>query len=197
LKMLKKLFGGIKITYIDLLTFSVGIALYTGLVLTVDKLKNTSFQDIGIGYEWWIFFAMIIIINSENPLESAIKAFIFFLVSQPIIYLVQPNGVELFLRYYRLWAVPTALTFPMAFVGWYTKKENVFSGIILSPMLFLLAVHAVEYFTSKHIFSLIFCIAEIIILTFGVLKRNRDRVIANAIMILSILILYVYIIRVP
>ena len=69
-----------------------------------------------------IFFAVIIMSNCKKPLESALKTFAFFLISQPLIYLLQvpfsPMGWGLF-SYYPYWFYWTPATFPMAFVGWF------------------------------------------------------------------------------
>lgn len=39
--------------------------------------------------EAWVFFAVIIIANAKSSLDSALKTFVFFLISQPLIYLLQ------------------------------------------------------------------------------------------------------------
>lgn len=63
---------------------------------------------------------LIIMANCQKPLESACKTFVFFLISQPLIYLLQvpfsSMGWGLF-GYYWNWFIWTLLTFPMAFVG--------------------------------------------------------------------------------
>ena len=82
MQVINKIFGSLKVTWKYLLPFAVLIGVYTGLVLSVPAFKNTSIQDIGIGYEWWILFAMVIISNSEKPMESAIKDF-YFLFDKP------------------------------------------------------------------------------------------------------------------
>ncbi len=50
---------------------------------------DTSFRDISVYLEWWILFGTIIICNSKSPKDSALKYFIFFLISQPLIYLIE------------------------------------------------------------------------------------------------------------
>lgn len=178
MKSINKIFGGIKIPWKILLPFAVLIGAYTGFILSVPAFQNTSFQDIGIGFEWWIFFAMLIITNSETPEESAIKTFIFFLISQPIVFLVQPNGIELFQRYYFNWFIYTLFTFPMAWIGWYTRKEKVFSPVILSFVLAYLTGHFISYVKLHHIFSAIFCFVLFVALIFGVMNNRRLRMIA-------------------
>ncbi len=84
-----------------------------------------------------IFFAVIIMSNCKKPLESALKTFAFFLISQPLIYLLQvpfsPMGWGLF-SYYPYWFYWTLATFPMAFVGWFIQKKNWLSVLIFSPV---------------------------------------------------------------
>jgi len=82
---MKKLFGDINLTWKKLIFFSIIVAIYTALVATLPFTKNTSFRDIAILFEWWIVFGIIIISNSKSPLDSALKCFIFFLISQPLI----------------------------------------------------------------------------------------------------------------
>ena len=51
--------------------------------------KDTSFSDITVSFEVWILFGIFIIMNSKSPVDSAFKCFVFFLISQPLIYLIQ------------------------------------------------------------------------------------------------------------
>lgn len=178
MQVINKIFGGIKIPWKFLLPFAVIIGVYTGFVLTVPAFQNTSIRDIGSGFEWWIFFAMVIISNSETPKESAAKTFIFFLISQPIVFLVQPNGIELFQRYYFDWFIYTLFTFPMAWIGWYTRKEKIFAPFILSFVLIYLTDHFISYVNQQHIFSAIFCIVLFIALVLGTMKNRKLKIIA-------------------
>ena len=43
--------------------FAAVTGIYTGAIMTLDILKDTSFQDIGISYEWWVIFAVVIVAN--------------------------------------------------------------------------------------------------------------------------------------
>ena len=153
--------------------------------MSIPALKNTSFRDIGIGYEWWILFAMLIITNCKTAKEASLKTFIFFLISQPIVFLVQPNGAELFFRYYPNWIIPTLATLPMAYIGWYTKKDKIYASLILSPMLAFLGSHLISYYRQMHILSMLFCIFEIIIFLIGVLNNKIQRILGFTLMILG------------
>ena len=179
MQSIQKLFGGIRIPWKFLLPFAVIIGVYTGIVLTVPAFEDTSIRDIGVGFEWWIFFAMVIISNSETPKESAIKTFIFFLISQPIVFLVQPNGIDLLQRYYFDWFVYTLFTFPMAWVGWYTRKEKLYAPLILSFVFLYLTDHLIMYVRLHHVFSAVFCLVLSVSLILGIMKNRKLRIIAG------------------
>ena len=84
-----RLYGGINLTWPKLILFAVGAALLTTVFLVVPIFEGSSFSRMGETLEAWVFFAVIIIANSKKPLESALKTFVFFLISQPLIYLLQ------------------------------------------------------------------------------------------------------------
>lgn len=167
-----KLFGGIKMSWLKVIIFAVTTALITTIFLVVPIFKDTSFYEMGVAFESWILFAIIIMVNCEKPLESASKTFVFFLISQPLIYLFQVPFYEdrwdIFM-FYPYWFKLTLLTFPMAFVGWFVKKRNWLSLLILSPMIILLTLLGVRYMQwalfnfPDHIISAIFCFAQIIL----------------------------------
>ncbi len=179
-----KLFGGIEMSWVKVIIFAIASAVVTTIFLTVPIFKNTSFQEMGVSYEAWILFAIIIMTNCEKPLESGLKTFVFFLISQPLIYLFQvpfsSMGWGLF-GYYYFWFILTLLTFPMALAGWFLKKRNWLSLLILSPMLVLLTMYGEGYLLKAitnfpdHIIAAIFCFAQIALYLYaffdGVLKR--------------------------
>ena len=167
-----KLYGGIDLTWPVVILYAIGTAVLTTVFLVVPIFKGTSFSKMGETLEAWIFFAIIIIANSKTPLDSALKTFVFFLISQPLIYLFQvPFSVQgwgLF-QYYRHWFIITLFTFPAAYIGWYIKKKNWLSVLILMPVLVLLAIicedglrHVIYRFPNLLIMVL-FCIAQVII----------------------------------
>ena len=69
--------------------FAVGTAVLCAAVLITPVFKDTSIELIGVTFESWILFVVIIMANTKKPLESALKTFVFFLISQPLIYLLQ------------------------------------------------------------------------------------------------------------
>ncbi|MGX8698359.1 MAG: hypothetical protein ACSW8F_00310 [bacterium] len=146
--LLKKLYGGLPMRWPAVLLLAVGTAVLTALFLLLPIFKSTSFAQMGSTMEAWVFFAVLIMANCRKPLEAAVKTFVFFLVSQPLIYLFQvpfsPMGWRLF-GYYPYWFLLTLLTFPAAFVGWYITKRNWLSLVILAPVLLLLAAMGAGY----------------------------------------------------
>ena len=116
-EMLNKLFGGIRMTWSRLILFAVISGVITALIAILVPEGN-SIRQVAVTFEVWIVLAIIIVVNCEKPLEAACKTFVFFLISQPLIYLIQvpfsSMGWKLF-GYYTYWFCWTAATFPGAF----------------------------------------------------------------------------------
>lgn len=192
---LKKLFGGLEISWKGLIVFAVSSGVYTGIMAMLPPVQDTSFHDIAMSFEWWVLFGILIIINSRSAKEAALKCFVFFLISQPLVYLVQvpfsPDGFGLF-RYYPAWFQWTLLTFPMAFIGHYMKKDKWWGLLILGPMLVFLGFHYENFFGEavhffpQHLLSAIFCAATMVIYPLFIFKDKRIRI---AGLILSLVIL--------
>lgn len=53
-------------TWIRVILFAVIAGVYTGLVMFVPAFEDTSFQDIGKLYEWWVIFAVIVVVNCKR-----------------------------------------------------------------------------------------------------------------------------------
>ena len=193
MKKVKKLFGGINLSWKKLIIFAISIAVYTAIMAILPIAKDTSFSDIAATLEWWILFGVIIICNSKSPKDSALKCFIFFLISQPLIYLLQVpfswQGWHLF-SYYKYWFIWTLFTIPMGYIGYYIKKDNILSVIILLPMLILLAIIGIGFFSSTlenfphHLLSSIFCFVAIILIILGVLNNKKNIIISFAIIVI-------------
>ena len=195
-KLTDKLFGGLNMSWLNVILFAVATAVYTAAMMIFVRPIDLSFRDIGATFECWILFAIIIMTNCKKPLESALKTFVFFLISQPLIYLFQVPFSEMgwgLFGYYRYWFIWTLLTLPMAFVGWYLKKRNWVSVLILSPMILLLASHGVGFiqFAIKnppyHLLSGIFCFAQIILYAFALFDKKRDKILTLVIGLLCTL----------
>ena len=193
--MLKKLFGGIRFSWPKLVVFAVLAAVYTALMALLVP-ETCSFHDIAVKMEAWILFAIVIICGCDKPLEAACKTFVFFLISQPLVYLIQVPfnslGWGLF-QYYRYWFLITLLTFPGAYLGWYIKKDNILSALILSVMLVLLVILGKGYAQAamanfpNHLLSAVFCFALAAVLIFGVLHDKKARLTAGAIALAALL----------
>ena len=162
----------------------------TAAVLIIPGIKDTSVSQIGVSFEAWIFFALIVILNSEKPLEAGLKTFVFFLISQPLIYLFQVpfswQGWDLF-QYYPRWFKFTLLTFPGAIIAWFVKKDKWYSGLILSVATAALGVWAVDFGSvlvrqfPKNLAATLFCAILAFGLIFVLLKDKKARIIALAV----------------
>ena len=187
---IKKYFGQFNMTWPRVFLLALITAVYTALINQVSYLKDTSFQDIAIYVDWWILFAVFIIVNCEKWWEAALKCFVFFLVSQPLIYLIEvpfyAGGWEIF-RYYDYWFKVTLLTLPGAVVAFQLKKKNGFSVLVLSVATGYLAYASIDYFRMaianfpNHLLSSIFALGLAIFFVFALLDKKKHRIIALSI----------------
>ncbi len=193
---MKKLFGGINLTWKKLIVFAILAGVYTAIMAIIRITKDTSFRDIAIMFEWWILFGIIIICNSKSPVDSALKCFVFFLISQPLIYLLQVPfshmGWGLF-GYYRYWFYWTLACLPMGYIGYYIKKKNLLSVIILSPMLVELVLLGLGYANRTiesfphHLLSAISCFAMIIVIVLSIFDKTKLRLISFGISLVTLI----------
>lgn len=193
---MKKLFGEINLTWKKLIIFSILAGIYTAVMAILPITKDTSFRDIAIQLEAWILFGIIIVCNSKSPKDSALKCFIFFLISQPLIYLLQvpfsSQGWHIF-SYYGYWFKWTIACLPMGFVGYYIKKNNILSLIIILPALFLLTILGLGYLNQAinnfphHLLSFIFCFALIIVIILNLFYKTKLRIAAFSLIIISVI----------
>lgn len=182
-KITDRIFGGISMTWPKVFLFAVITAVLTALFLIVPVLADSSLGRMGVYLDAWILFAVIIMSNCKKPLESAVKVFVFFLVSQPLIYLFQVpfswQGWGIF-HYYGYWFIWTLLTFPGAFIGWYITRKDWLSALIFMPVIGYLALTAYSIArqvldgTSSHIFAVLFCVGQIFIYVFTFFPRIKD-----------------------
>ncbi|MBR6113290.1 MAG: hypothetical protein IKP79_02130, partial [Bacilli bacterium] len=138
---MKKIFGGIHLTWKKLILCAVVIGVSVGLLNSVPSLFDTTVTDVATYFDFWIFCGIFIIMNAKSNKDSALKCFIFFLISQPLIYLCEVPfkdlGWGLFV-YYRPWFIWTLLTLPMGYIGYYIKKDKWYGLLILLPIMLLL-----------------------------------------------------------
>ena len=138
-----KIFGGIHMTWPKTIISAAAAAVLTALIVILPVFSGTSFENIGVCFEFWVMAALFIVLNCEKPLEAALKTFVFFLISQPLIYLFQvpfySEGWAIF-KFYKYWFIWTLLTIPGGYIAWYVKKQNWLSVIIYGVAEGLLAV---------------------------------------------------------
>lgn len=174
---------------------SVITAVYTAGVNLIPFLKDTSFQDIAVNLEAWILFAMLIIMNCETRKEAVIKTFVFFLISQPLIYFIEallgPVGFGIF-GYYRYWFAVTLLTIPGAAVAFQVKKKGWLGALALSVAIAFLGYMAVTYYRGlrtrfpNHILSMIFCVAFAVMMIVLFIDDFKPRFVVTVILIAAI-----------
>ena len=184
------LLTGKSLSWPKVIVFAFATAAVTALLNVIPFLKNTSFTDPATYPEVWILFALIIICRSEKWYEAVLKTFVFFLVSQPLIYLIEVPfsslGFGLFM-YYKRWFIITLLTIPGAAIAFLVKKGNILSSIILSVATSLVAMLLVVYVKSFiahfpfHLLSAVFCGALIVYLIIVLLPGKRERIITSVI----------------
>ena len=198
-KFLKKIFGGIEITWKQVIIFAIIAGVYTALMAMLVPDGN-SFHDIAVLPDAWVLLAILIIVNCKTPLDAALKTFVFFLISQPLVYLIQvpfnSMGWGLF-GYYKYWFMVTLATFPGAYVAWFIKKDKWYSGVILSVATVLLVWLGVDYakqcLTSfpNHLLSTIYCFGIIPVFIFTIFKDKVPRIItalASLAMLIALLV---------
>lgn len=185
---MKRLFGNIKMNWLRVILFAVAAGVYTGLVMLIPMLENTSFQDIGISYEWWVVFAVIVVVNCKKPVDAMLKCFVFFLISQPLVYLTQilcgAMSIENGIYYFRLWLPLIILTLPGGLIAYFCKKQNILGAVILALGNTVQAFLCVYYFERAiqhfpcHLLSSLFCAASIVIMSLCIQKKRINRLIA-------------------
>ncbi len=198
---MKKLFGEINLTWKKLIIFAIVAGIYTALMAIIPIFKHTSFETIVATFEVWIFFGIIIIMNSKSNKDSALKCFVFFLISQPIIYLLQVpfswQHWNLF-GYYKYWFIWTIFCLPMGYIGYYMKKNKWWGYIILLPMIILTSFEYMtylSYFTfsyPKYLLICLFCIGALIAYPLYIFENKKIRTVGVVISSLLIVIISIY-----
>lgn len=195
LKKLENLFTKTKMSWKLVIPFSVICGVVAGALMIPAALKNTSFQQPGISFEFWIFTALFIILNCEKPVEAGLKTFVFFLISQPIIYLVQVPFSSLhwqIFSYYPRWGIITLLTIPGAMLAWFVKKQNILSVLILSVANLILCYELPQAVMStvksfpRFIIYALFIIFELVFFILIIFKDKKKRLLAAVIVIVML-----------
>ena len=186
-------------TWTTVIIFATIMGVYTALMAMLVPDGN-SFHDIAVMPEWWVLPAIIIIVNTKKPLEAALKTFVFFLISQPLVYLIQVPFNEMgwgLFGYYKYWFMITLLTFPGGFIGWYVKKDKWYSGLILSVMTVFLVFMGFNYASGfresfpNHLLTTIYCFGIIPVFIFGIFKNKSPRIVTAIITLVAFIIMLV------
>lgn len=186
-------------SWFTVVIMAVVLGVWTALMAMLVPDGN-SFHDIAVTPEWWVLPAIIIIVNCKKPLEAALKVFLFFLISQPLVYLIQvPFSADewgLF-RYYPHWFYITLATLPGGFIGWYVKKDEWYSGVILAVMTVLLAWLGLGFAKSlsesfpNHLLTTIYCFGIIPVFIFGLFKKWQPRAITAVITVVAFVVILI------
>lgn len=193
MKKISAAFESLPMTWPVVCGLATIIGIYVGIINQIPILHDTSFQDIAVTMEWWVLFAVLITSNCKRPLEAGLKCLVFFLISQPIIYLVElPTlGWEKALYYYtRIWLPFSLLTFPGGAIAFFAKKQNVMGSAILSVGNTVVVLLGVSYFLQllnsfpRHLLTVISCAGILIVTLFGVQKKWQTRLLSLAFTIL-------------
>lgn len=193
---MKKLFGGVNLTWKKLIIAAIILGLSVGLLNSVPSLFDTTVTDVATYFDFWIFCGIFIIMNSKSNKDAALKCFIFFLISQPLIYLAEVPfnslGWGIFV-YYKYWAIWTVLTIPMGYIGYYMKKNKWYSLLILTPMLILLStgvetsLSGLMYAFPHHLINLIFVVVTLIMYPLALFNNKKLNYIGLAISIILLI----------
>ena len=181
---MKKIFGDINLTWPKIIIMAIIAGIYTACMAMLPIADDTSFSDLAVTFEVWILFGIFIIMNSTSAKDSALKCFVFFLISQPLVYLIQDviNNSHLFAAYYRYWFLWTIACLPMGFIGYYMKKDKWWGLLILVPILCLLGEEYGKYLSEtifsfpRHILTTIFCFVTLIIYPLALFKNKKIRI---------------------
>lgn len=190
MKKLKLFFTQTDMHWRRVLLMAVVSGIVVGILAMIPFLDDTSLEDPSVLFDVWFLFAVFIVVNCKTWWQAALKCFVFFLVSQPIIYLVQvpffDRGWEIF-QYYRRWFYFTLLTLPGAAIAYLVKKKNWLSVAVLSVATGYLAYACIYYLRivltrfPRHLLSCIFCLALALFFVFTLLEKKSHRTAALAV----------------
>ena len=200
MKKIKKLFGGIDLRWPKLILLALAAGVYTALMSLLPQVQDTSLHTIAVTFEVWICFGLFIIMNARSNLDSALKCFVFFLISQPLVYLLQVPfsalGWGLF-QYYKYWFIWTVLCLPMGYIGYYMKKDQWWGYLILLPMILLTAMSYSQYLSylsfccPNYILVCLFCAGAMLLYPNAIFNDRKIKTVGTAVSALLIALLTV------
>ncbi len=187
MSVLKKLFGGLKMSWLFVVLLALAAGAYTGVMGSLPITNGTSFRDIATTQERWVIFAFIIASNCKKSWESALKVFVFFLISQPLCYLVEValGGItaEAALQYYlSIWGPATLFTLPGGFIAYYIQKQNPLGWVVLGLGCALQALIGMAYTLMMlrnppfHLLTALLCFGSIFAFALGIQRDKRGRI---------------------
>ena len=189
MKKLSAAFGTLPMTWPVVCVSAAIIGIYVGVINQIPILYDTSFRDIAVTYEWWVLFALLIVSNCKSAREAGMKCLVFFLISQPIIYLVELPmlGWDKAMYYYlHIWLPISLLTLPGGAVAFFAKKQNVLGAVILGIGNTIVALLGVSYFQKlchsfpRHLLTVVSCAAIIAVLLMGMQQKWKTRFLSAA-----------------
>ena len=69
--IVKKIFGGINLTWPKVIIMAIIVGIYTAVMALLPVANDTSFSDLKVTFEVWIFFGIFIIMNSKSAKDSS------------------------------------------------------------------------------------------------------------------------------
>jgi len=187
MQRIRNAFGNYGMSWPRVIIFAVLTAVITAVLNLMPFLKDTSFQDIAISFECWILFAVFLIVNCEKWWEASLKCFVFFLISQPLIYLIEVPfnslGWQLFM-YYGYWFKLTVLTLPGAAIAFLVKRGDGLSVAVLSVANAFLCLLSANYISSvisdfpHHLISAVFCLALAVFFVYVLFDGKKLRTVS-------------------
>lgn len=190
MRKLSELFGGLPMTWRRVCVCAAVIGVYVGVVNQIPFMQDTSFQDIAVTMEWWVLFAVLIATNCRRALEAGVKCLVFFLISQPIIFLVElpALGFEKALYYYlRIWLPISLLTLPGGEIAFFAKRQNALGAAILGVGNTIVALVGVSYALKlgstfpRHLLTVLSCVGIMAVTVLGIQKKWRLRLLSLAV----------------
>lgn len=167
----------------NLLIFTVLVSVFITVLNIIPALEGTSFQLPAVTMEFWILPALYIVLNCRSYKDAMLKILVFFLVGQPLIYLLEvpfkAEGWGLF-KFYPFWFKMTLLTVPAAAVAYRIKKDDLLSAFILSLGGLFMFTQRVDTLViarfPTYFIAFLFCLITPFVLVPICLKKKKTRI---------------------
>lgn len=193
-----------EITWIFVIILSVITAAVVAVLNCIPALEGSSFTMPATTIELWIVLALFILLNCKNYKDAALKTFVFFLISQPLIYLIEvpfkTPGWGLFQNYPR-WGLMTVLTLPGAVIAYRVKKGDLISAIILSVANVALVLMGFKHMQTvvayfpRLILAALFCFIMPVVFTMVLLKGKNAKITAALLIAIAVAVGAILLVR--